>query len=210
MIVAVEEAGEFAAIASGLLINLGTITEPLAAAMRAAVASAGDNGTPWVLDPVAAGAVGYRTTVAASLLPAQPTVVRGNASEIMALAGYGKGGRGVDSAAESADAVDAARILAAEHHTVVAVSGAVDYITDGDALIAVEGGDPMMTKVTGVGCALGALMAAFLAVDDSPLHAAAAASQMFAMAGSQARQIADAPGSYAVALLDCLHRLDTR
>jgi hydroxyethylthiazole kinase len=130
--------------------------------------------------------------------------VRGNASEILALAGASGGGKGVDSTADSADALPRARELAARSGAVVAVSGVVDYITDGETTLAVPGGHVLMTKVTGVGCALGALMAAFLAVSTSPLEAAASASAVLAAAAERAARNARGPGSFAVALLDQL------
>lgn len=203
MVEAVEEAGEFAAVANALLINVGTLTVPMAEAMRAAVGS----GTPWVLDPVAVGAISYRTKFAVELLDHGPAIVRGNASEILSLAGAeSSAGKGVDSLAASGDAIDAARSLAKAHGCVVAVSGEIDYVTDGETLLGIPGGHPLMTRVTGVGCALGALMAAFTAVSESPLRAAAVASAVMAGAAERAARSAAGPGSFAVALLDELAR----
>src|ERR1035437_1637874 len=139
-----EESGEFAAVASSVLINLGTLSAERERAMRAA-AAAHASGTPWVLDPVAVGALAHRTAVAKELLGSHPTVVRGNGSEVMSLAGVGgAAGKGVDSAAGSADALDAARWLARSAGCVVAVSGATDFVTDGTEVVAVPGGDPLM------------------------------------------------------------------
>ena len=203
MVEAVEEAGEFAAVADALLVNVGTLTVPMADAMRAAVMS----GTPWVLDPVAVGAISYRTKFAVELLDHGPAIVRGNASEILSLAGAeSAAGKGVDSLAASDDAIEAATSLAKAHRCVVAVSGAVDYITDGATVLEIPGGDPVMTRVTGVGCALGALMAAFTAVSESPLGASAVASAFLASAAERAVATAGGPGSFAVALLDQLAR----
>ncbi len=208
MVDAVEEAGEFAAAADALLVNLGTLSADQVAGIRAAVDGALAAGTPWVLDPVAVGALRFRTAVAVELLARRPTLVRGNASEIMSLAGAGGAtGRGVDSGADSAAALDAARGLARAHGCVVAVSGVVDYVTDGDTVLAVPGGHPLMTRVTGVGCALGALMAAFLAVDPVPLQAGVAASTVLAAAGEAAARDAAGPGAFATGLLDRLYLL---
>lgn len=209
MVEAVEEAGEFAAVAEALLVNLGTLSAAQVAGIRAAVDGATTAGTPWVLDPVAVGGLRFRTGFAVELLDRRPTVVRGNASEIMSLAGAGGvAGRGVDSRADSGEALDAARSLAAARRCVVAVSGVVDYVTDGDRVIAVTGGHPLMTRVTGVGCALGALLAAFLAVDPDPVSASVAASTVLAAAGEAAAERAAGPGSFATALLDQLHLVD--
>ncbi|HVX43235.1 MAG TPA: hydroxyethylthiazole kinase [Mycobacteriales bacterium] len=208
MIEAIEESAEFAQIADALLINLGTVTAAQAESMAAAAQAANSASTPWVLDPVAAGAVRYRTKLATDLLAARPAIIRGNGSEILSLAGAdGAAGKGVDSLAASEDAVDAARALARTHGCAVAVSGAVDHLTDGESVITVDGGHELMTKVTGVGCALGAVMAAFLAVSDSPLQAAVSASAVFGTAGRVAAGDAAAPGSFAVAFLDALFRV---
>jgi hydroxyethylthiazole kinase len=207
MINALEEAAGFAAIARGLLVNVGTITAPDAEAMLDAARAANAAGTPWVLDPVAAGALPFRTGVATRLLEFRPAIVRGNASEILALAGASGGGKGVDSTAESSEALPFARAFAERIGAVVAVSGAVDFITDGSAVIEVPGGDVLMTKVTGVGCALGALMAALLGVSETPLRAAASASAIFGAAGERAARNVRGPGSFAVAFLDELWQL---
>ncbi|MFC7404038.1 hydroxyethylthiazole kinase [Georgenia alba] len=202
------EARALAGGAGAVLVNLGTPQEDTVAAMREAVAGATDAGTPWVLDPVAAGALPWRTGVAQELLQiAAPAVVRGNASEILALDG-GRGGRGVESVDTAEDALPAAEALARRHGCVVAVSGAVDHLTDGDRLIRVANGDVLLTKVTGAGCALGALMAACTAVTDDALVAAAAATALYTVAADAAATAARGPGSFAVALLDELAALE--
>ncbi len=203
-----EESGPFAAVAGAVLVNLGTLSAERERAMRSAATSAAGAGRPWVLDPVAVGALAHRTTFAAELLDWGPAIVRGNPSEVMSLAGAGGGGRGVDSLAGSGEAVDAAQALSRARGCVVAVSGAVDYVTDGSTVIEVPGGDVLMTRVTGVGCALGALMAAFVAANGGDaLGAAAGASAVLAAAGERAAQATRGPGSFAVALLDHLGAL---
>lgn len=164
MVDIVGEAGPFARVAGGLLVNLGTPTPEQRDAAREAVAGADAAGTPWVLDPVAIGALPIRTALAHELAARRPTVIRGNASEILALAGDGAGGRGVDAADTTEAAADAAGHLARTFGSVVAVSGPVDLITDGVHTARVANGDALLTRVTGGGCALGAIMAAFLAV----------------------------------------------
>lgn len=199
-----KEAAEFAAIASAVLVNVGTVHERTAAAMLLAARAAADAGTPWVLDPVAVGALGFRTAVAAELADLGPTVVRGNASEVMALAGAGAGGRGVDSTAAADDAVEAATALARRTGGVVAVSGPVDLITDGTRTVRVGGGDALLTRTTGAGCALGSLVAAYLAVTDDPLTGAVAAHAHVALAAEAGARAAAGPGSFAIAWLDAL------
>jgi hydroxyethylthiazole kinase len=207
MIPAVEEAGGFARIAGALLINVGTITRPDAEAMLSAAAAARKAGTPWVLDPVARGVLGFRTGIVEELLKFRPAVIRGNASEIISLCGQEGGGKGVDSALSSGEALPSAVELARSTNAVVALSGKVDYLTDGASIISVAGGHEMMTRVTAVGCALGALIAAMLPVSPSALIAAAAASALFAEAGDRAVKKAEGPGSFAVAFLDQLWSL---
>jgi hydroxyethylthiazole kinase len=207
MIVTIEEVAEFVRIAQALLINVGTITGHDAEVMLKAAATAEETRTPWVLDPVAAGVLTFRTKIVTELLRYKPSIVRGNASEILSLAGAVGGAKGVDSTAASSEALSAAKSLAVETGAVVAISGKIDYITDGEAVIEVPGGNEIMTRVTGTGCALGALMAAFLPVSINPLRAAANASAIFAVAGEKAAQSAHGPGSFAVAFLDHLSLL---
>jgi hydroxyethylthiazole kinase len=202
MVIAEQEAADFAARADAVLINLGTITAASAEAMEQAASAAAEAETPWVLDPVAVGVLAFRTEVAASLLRHRPAVIRGNASETLAVAGAEGGGKGVDSTASSSAAVSAARALAERTGAVVAVSGATDYVTDGAALVEIAGGDPIMTRVVGTGCALGALIAAFLGAGVPRLRAATAASAVFAHAAERAVEQSRGPGSFAVAFLD--------
>jgi hydroxyethylthiazole kinase len=208
MVDIVGESGMFADIASGLLVNLGTPTPEQRAASLEAVAAARDAGTPWVLDPVAIGALPIRTALAHELLAAGPTAVRGNASEILALAGESEGGRGVDATDTTDAAAEAALGLARRSGAVIAVSGAVDLLTDGDRMLRIANGHELLTRVTGGGCALGAVMAAFLgaarATGADALTAVGAASLVYTVAAERAGAVASGPGSFAVALLDAL------
>jgi hydroxyethylthiazole kinase len=122
----------------------------------------------------------------------------------MALAGAGAGGRGVDSTAATDDAVEAATALARRTGGVVAVSGPVDLITDGTRTVRVGGGDVLLTRTTGAGCALGALVAAYVAVADDPLTGTVAAHAHVALAATAAARTAAGPGSFAIAWLDAL------
>ncbi|MFC6066296.1 hydroxyethylthiazole kinase [Streptomyces ochraceiscleroticus] len=210
-----EEAGPFARAASGVLVNLGTPHAEQRAAMTEAVASASRAGTPWVLDPVAIGSLPVRTALAHRLAAQGPAVVRGNASEIIALAGTGGGGRGVDATDEVESAAAAAGTLARATGAVVAVSGPVDLLTDGERTVRVTNGDPLLTRVTGGGCALGAVLAAFAppaepspASDGDRLAAAVAAVTVYTVAAEVAAEHSTGPGSFAVAFLDALYGLD--
>lgn len=201
------EAEAFARVSSAVLVNLGTPYDDTGAAMRAAIAGATAEGTPWVIDPVAAGVLPWRTHLARDILAAgPPSVIRGNASEIIGLAG-GAGGRGVESTDDPESAASAAKLLALQHDCVVAISGPVDLLTDGRQVVRLANGHEWLTRVTGVGCALGALMAAFCAVSEGCIVAAAAATATLCIAAEDAAAAADGPGSFAVALLDQLHAI---
>lgn len=211
MVVACEEVAEFAAIADALLINVGTLYAERLAAMQLAIDAANAAGTPWVLDPVAVGVLRYRTDAACELLAKQPAAIRGNGSEIVALAkvlgltdvaGIGKG---VDSTMSSISALAAAQQLAKATGAIVAVTGQTDYITDGEQTWAVPWGHPMMTRVVGTGCALSAVVAAFLADAPSRLNAVAAACAVMAISGERAIECSDGPGTFVAPFLDALH-----
>lgn len=203
------EAGPFARVASGLLVNLGTPTSEQREAMREAVASANEAGTPWVLDPVAVGSLPVRTPLSHTLRDLRPTVVRGNASEIIAVAGSGAGGRGVDASDGVDAAVASARSLAERTGGVVAISGPVDVVTDGPDLVRIANGDALLTRITGGGCALGAVMAAFAAVDADRFATTVAAITVYTVAAELAAARAAGPGSFPVAFLDALAAIDT-
>lgn len=193
----------------GMLLNLGTLSAGQAVHMLDAVKAAHERGVPWVLDPVAVGSLEFRTALCRDLLKSYPSIIRGNASEILALAGYAPSARGTDATVSSADAVQPAQELAAETRAVVLVTGEVDYVTDGTALHAIRSGHPLMTRVAGVGCGLGALCAACLACAPSAVEAAVAASCILGDAGLRAARRADTVGSFATALLDELDRPST-
>ncbi|MCZ2849585.1 hydroxyethylthiazole kinase [Modestobacter sp. VKM Ac-2978] len=202
------EAGEFAAVASAVLVNVGTVQQRTAEAMRLAARTAGEVGTPWVLDPVAVGGLTFRTELAADLVELRPTVVRGNASEVLALAGAGKGGRGVESTDSPEAALETAQELARRTGGVVAVSGPVDVVTDGDRVVRVGGGSPLLTRTTGAGCALGGIVAAYAATTGDPLIAVVAAHAHVALAAEAAAGLAAGPGTFAALWLDALDAVD--
>lgn len=203
------EAAQFAAITGGLLINVGTITENQAEAMRGAVDAANRAKRPWVLDPVAVGFLSLRTALAMELKSKSPTIIRGNASEIMALAGFKSTGRGVDSTAAVNDAKDAAELLCVQTGAAVLVTGKIDYVCCvGRMPASIANGSPIMTRVTGVGCAQGALAAALAAVGDDKYLVAVATALIMGVAGEMAALNATRPGAYQIALLDALDAID--
>ena len=207
MIIDEHESADFAAIADALLINVGTITEKRLCAMNLAIEAANKKSMPWVLDPVASGLLPWRDLQIAHFLSLRPTVVRGNASEILNLAGQGKGGHGVDSTDSSDDALQAAMALAKTRGIVVAVTGETDFVTDGEKVLSIAGGDVMSTLVVGTGCSLSALVAAFCACNDSALEASASALQMAKRASEMAAQQSKGPGSFHPAYLDALYQI---
>ena len=207
MIVAEEEAAVFAAISGALLVNVGTLYPARLTVMRQAVAAAKQAGVPWTLDPVAVGVLDYRTQACRDFLASKPAAIRGNASEILALAGFAGGGRGVDSTAGSDAAQSAAEQLARSTGAVVAVTGETDFITDGNSTWATPWGHPIMTRVVGTGCALSALVAAFTAQAPNRLNAVAAACAVAGLCGERAAASSRGPGSFKADFLDALYRL---
>jgi hydroxyethylthiazole kinase len=209
MVHAEEEVEDFLKIARALVVNIGTLSPPWAAAMQRAAHRAGELATPWVLDPVGCGATPYRTRAATQLVELRPTVIRGNASEILALAGAARGPtKGVDSTHGAEEASEAAAELARRAGGVVAVTGAVDQITDGARWLKVSNGHPGMTKVTALGCSASAVIGAFLVAEPDPLMAAAHGLAVFGLAGERAAASARGPGSLRWQLLDELAGLD--
>ncbi len=179
-----EDAAELAAACGGLHLNIGTLNRRTIPAMFAAGKRARELGRPVVLDPVGAGAARLRTETASGLLREVPAdILRGNISEIKALASGGGGARGVD--ADAADQVTEDRLseaaafvkdFARRTGAVIAVTGAVDLVADGERVFCIRNGHPMLSAVTGAGCQLSALTAAFAAANpDRLLEAAAAA-----------------------------------
>jgi hydroxyethylthiazole kinase len=209
MVHAEEEVEDFVALASALVVNIGTLSPPWVAAMKRAAARASALKRPWVLDPVGAGATPYRTRSALELIELRPIVIRGNASEILALVGAAAGPtKGVDSSHASDAAVDAAQQIATTSGAVVVVTGEVDRITDGERWRKVSNGDARMTRVTALGCAASAVIGAFLTVEPDPVEAATQGLAVFGLAGERAATRAAGPGSLRWRIVDELALLD--
>jgi hydroxyethylthiazole kinase len=208
MVHAADEVEEFVAISRALVVNIGTLSSAWVVAMRAAAERARRLGIPWVLDPVGVGATTFRNTVAMDLAGRGPSVIRGNASEILALAGTGARTKGVDSTHGTNTAVDAARELARRTGASVAVTGATDYVTDGVRLATLNNGHPMMARVTGMGCTATSLIGAFLAVERDAFRAAVDGLTVLGVAGEIAAERSPGPGSLQLHLLDTLHVLN--
>ena len=203
-----DEMEEMTAIAGALVINIGTLDTEWIEGMKAAGLAASRRGTPIVLDPVGAGATSQRTNAAWEIINlCHPTIIRGNGSEIMALVDANVKSKGGDSSASSDDALSAAKKLAAETGAVVVISGETDYITNGTDVFTVEGGNPIMTSVTGMGCTATALVGAFAAVEADTMVAATAAMAVMSLAGERAAVNARGNGSMQMHFLDELYNL---
>ena len=205
---ATEEVEEMVALSRALVLNIGTLSASWIEAMFKAGRAAGRRGIPVVLDPVGAGATSFRTETAERLLTEiAPTIIRGNASEIRALANASGDTKGVDSTHTSEEAQDAARSLAARWGCVVVVSGATDRIVSDAGVLRVYNGHPMMPRVTGLGCTATALVGAFAAVNPSPREAAAHAMAVMGIAGEMAAERPAGPGSFQMHFLDALYQI---
>jgi hydroxyethylthiazole kinase len=203
-----EEMEEMVGIASALVINIGTLSPAWVRAMFRAAEAARARRIPIVLDPVGAGATSYRTRTARELIRAvPPEIIRGNASEIMALLGTNIKTKGVDSTASSAAAVAIGRELHVQCGAAVCISGETDYTIGGAGVIRGLNGHIMMTRVTGLGCTATALCGAFAAVVSDPAVAAAEAMAVMGIAGEIGFARSEGPGTLQLHFLDALYRL---
>lgn len=205
---AVEEVEEMVSIASSLVINIGTLDASWVEGMRKAAETANRIRKPWILDPVGAGATTYRTKTALDLIEDfRPSVIRGNGSEIMALTNYAIKSKGVDSSASSDSARQSARQLAQKTGAVVVISGATDYITDGERMECVRNGSELMTKVTAMGCTASSMVGVFAAINDNPFEASAHAMALMSICGEIAAGKCASPGSLLTNFVDELYNI---
>jgi Hydroxyethylthiazole kinase, sugar kinase family len=191
-----------------LTFYIGTLNGQSLTGMPVAASVARASGRPWAIDPVAVFASTFCGEACARLLAEKPAAIRGNASEIRALAGEEAGGRGVDAGDPVEAAEAAARALAARTGAVVAATGETDFVTDGARSAQVAGGHPLMTRVTAMGCGLTAVLGAYLAAVADPFEATVAALAHFKLAGERAGADAAGPGSFHPAFLDALAAID--
>lgn len=208
MIHAEEEVEEMAAMASALVINIGTLSEPWVRGMFKAFRRAVEEDVPVIVDPVGAGATAYRTgTVRRMIESHKPTIIRANASEMMALMDDSTKTKGVDSTAGSDEGLAAAQRVSERHGCAVCVSGATDYVVHGAQVVKLFNGHPMMARVTGLGCTATALCAAFAAVEKDSLAAAVKATAVMGIAGEMAAAKSAGPGSLQMHFYDVLYNL---
>lgn len=202
------EVEEMVSFARALVLNIGTLTDDWVAAMIKAGKKATSLGIPVILDPVGAGATTLRTKAAQQILAeTRVSVVRGNASEILALAGSRANTKGVDANDSVESATEQAVRLARELAVPVAITGPQDFITDGERIIRVSNGHHLMSAITGTGCGATAIIGAFAGVDPDPVSAAATALAYYGLAGERAAEGAVGPGSFMVRFLDALYQL---
>jgi hydroxyethylthiazole kinase len=195
MTISPDEIGAFVVGADALLVNLGTFDAERRAAIEVAIGAANEARKPWVLDPVFIDRAPQRAQFARGLLTRRPAVVRLNAAEFEALSGGYSGG-------------DAPARFAKRHDTIIALTGSADHVTDGARSTTIANGDPLMARVTAMGCAGSALVAAALVVEQDAFFAANAALTAFGVAGEVAAEDAAGPGSFAGAIIDALYGLD--
>jgi hydroxyethylthiazole kinase len=208
---ALEEVEEMVTLASGLLLNIGTLTPEQIEAMLRAGKRANELGIPIVLDPVGAGATSLRTESALRLLrELHISAIRGNASEVGTLVGVAAETRGVDSISLSEDREQVAGHAAHTFGCTVAITGAHDVIADGERLARVENGHPMLANITGSGCMATTLVAAFLAVEPDAWMATTAGLVAMGLAGEMAAPKASGPGTFRSHLLDAVAALDEK
>ena len=205
---AVEEMDDMVAIASALVINIGTLDAEWVRGMLRAGRAAHRMGKPIVLDPVGAGATPYRTATAWEIIrECRPTIIRGNASEIMALVNADITSKGVDSSQSSDDALESAKQLALSTGAVVVISGATDYITDGTRTETITNGSPLMTRVTAMGCTASSMVGAFAGINPDAFEAALHGMAAMGVCGELAVAKSPVPGTLLTHFVDALYTI---
>lgn len=203
-----EEVEDITTISSALVLNIGTLSEKWIDSMLMAGKKAKELNKPITFDPVGAGASAFRTNTCKTIIEeCCPNIIRGNASEIMALCDSSIKTKGVDSTQQSNEALANAQVLAQKLKNTIVISGATDYIVTENSVIEITNGSPLMPKITGMGCTATALVGAFTAVEDDMAKAAAAGMAVMSVAGEMAVQYAKAPGCFQVHFLDALYQI---
>jgi hydroxyethylthiazole kinase len=206
-----KEMEEMAGFAGALNLNIGTLDEYWIESMLIAGRTAGKRGIPIILDPVGAGATKQRSDAVRKILDEVPvTVIRGNASEIKAVAGDSFKIKGVDSMESVEAAREGAKRFAKEINKVIAITGKIDFITDGVHSYECHNGHPMFSNVTGTGCAATTAISCFNAVEKDALIATACALGYFGYAGEVAASKSAGPGTFQAALYDALYNISPK
>lgn len=204
---AAEDVPEMVAISSATVLNIGTLNERTVGSMRIAAECARTKGVPMILDPVGAGATGYRTETARMLMGLGPAVIKGNAGEIGVLSGLGGRVEGVDSRGSS-DEAESVRRLAESCGCVVAATGETDYVSDGSVTYRLENGTDMLGNVSGTGCMVSSVVGCYIGACGRSIEAVASAVTAFNIAAEVAVTRCGGPGTFRPALLDAMFNLD--
>ncbi|QTE22604.1 hydroxyethylthiazole kinase [Polaribacter cellanae] len=203
-----QEIDEMVGLCEAMVINIGTLDEYWVQSMLTTAEKANALKKPFVLDPVGAGATHYRDRTLAKLIALRPTVIRANASEILALAKFNATKtKGVDSTAQSTEAIEAAKVLNQTFGATICISGETDIIISKGQQVRVKNGNSLMTKVTGLGCSATAIIGAFIAVIEDRTAAVTAATALMGVCGEIAAKSAKGPGSLQMLLLDKLYNI---
>lgn len=206
-----QEMADVAAMSGAVVLNIGTLNEQAVASMVLAGQSANAHSVPLVLDPVGAGATPYRSEITQKLLNAmQITALRGNVAEVANVAGESWASKGVDAGSGEGDVIALANKAARKLGCVVIITGKEDVITDGSRTFIVSNGHPVLTKVTGTGCLLSAVVGAFLAVSEGAwLEAAAEAISFYGVAAEIAAEKTahQGPGDFQIEFLNQLAKV---
>ena len=206
-----DEVEDIISISSSLVINMGTLSELWIDSMIKAGKKANQLKKPIVFDPVGVGASSYRTEVAKEIIEkTSPSVIRGNASEIMVLAQLSSVTKGVDSTAKTVEALDGAIQLSKELNNTVVVSGETDYIVTRNKVSSVNNGREIMSKVTGMGCTATSVIGASVAVEDDVHEAAVFSMALMGVAGEIAEGKSNGPGSFQISFLDTLSSVSSK
>lgn len=205
---AAEEVAEMALMAGALVINIGTLDAEWIESMIIAGKTKHNTGGVVIIDPVGVGATVYRTKTAWRIIEeCHPNIIRGNASEIMALLNADVKSKGVDSSCSSDDAVDSALKLANRTGAIVIISGEIDYITNGKRVEKISNGSRMMPCVTAMGCTASSMVGAFAAVNANHFDASLHAMALMGIAGEIAARNSAGPGSLLTNFIDTLYNI---
>jgi hydroxyethylthiazole kinase len=205
---AIDELAEIISLSQSLVLNIGTLDATWLAAMEHAQQLAKQKNIPIILDPVGAGASQFRTNAALKLLTTGVDIVRGNANEIMALTNLDIISKGVDATCITEMALESAKAIASTHDCIVSITGAIDIVVHNETVIYLKHGDPLLTRVTAMGCALSALVGAFAAINNNYPLATCHAILAYTIAAEKAAINANGPGTFYPCFLDQLAALD--
>lgn len=202
-----DEANELVKMASALYVNIGTLDYNFIRLAKKAIEIAKEHNKPIIFDPVGAGATAIRTEISKSILPFAK-FIRGNSSEIIALADNRQATYGVEAIHTTDEAASIATRLSLKNNAIVIVSGPVDFITDGNKSIKIPFGSPLVQMITGMDCSMTAVIAAFQSSVENPFEAGIIAAHYFALCGEVVSKEHQTPGTFKTAFLDQLHKPD--